>query len=242
MSSLTHDSISLRGAGVITIDQPARGHRFTLDSILLADFCRIRKNDRVLEPGAGTGIVSILLAKKFSSPEITAVELQSPLVALCRKNVSDNALDHRITVIERDITELGPMLPAGRFDVIVANPPYTKVGAGRRSPVRVRRTARQDRPAGTGSWLDLQMLLKNGGRYFLVFPVARLVELVSLLRDRRLEPKRLRMVHPYQDRPASLVLIEAVKSGGAGIEILPPLVVHENGGGYSEEMREIYAL
>jgi tRNA1Val (adenine37-N6)-methyltransferase len=86
------------------------------------------------------------------------------------------------------------------------------------------------------------MLLKNGGRYFLVFPVARLVELVSLLRDRRLEPKRLRMVHPYQGRPASLVLIEAVKSGGVGLEILPPLVVHENGGNYSEEVREIYAL
>jgi len=65
---------------------------------------------------------------------------------------------------------------------------------------------------------------------------------MSLLRQRGLEPKRLRSVHPFQNTPASLVLIEALKTKGVGLEIPPPLIVHEKGGGYTEEMQDIYGL
>lgn len=241
MTLKTHDSISLRGAGVVTLAQPRGGHRFTLDSILLADFCRIKKRDRILEPGTGTGIVSILLAKKFPSVFIAAVEVQPGLAALCRENIAENGLSGRITLIEADITGLEHALPAERFDVIVANPPYTRSGTGRRSHVRERWTAREDILGGIEAWLDLERLLKNRGRYFLVFTASRLGELIYLMRKRRLEPKRLRLVHPYPERHASLVLIEAVKSAGAGLDVMPPLILHE-GAGYSDELRRIYGI
>ncbi len=235
---LTHDSISLRGAGVVRITQPAKGHRFTLDSILLADFCRIRPRDRVLEPGTGTGIISLLLAKKFSNTAITAVEKLHLCAQLCRKNIEENDASGRVVLLEQDIRTLGITLTAGAFDAVVMNPPFRKAGTGRTSPVPDRRTARQD-DAGITAWLDLQVYLKNRGRLFLVFSAERTAELSAALHSRKLQPKRLRFVHPYADKPAGLVLIEAVKSGGLGAEVLPPLVVHEPGGAYTEEIQAI---
>lgn len=242
MNGCTNDTIALRGAGVVRITQPAKGHRFTLDSILLADFCRIKPKDRVLEPGAGTGVISLLLAKKHPRSIFTAVEVQPQLADLCEQNIVDNSFDGRITVIAGDLRRLSKTLDQSSFSVIVANPPYIKEGAGRASPHTARQIARHDRAASLASWLNLQRFLKNSGKYYLVFPAARLAELVTLIKRRMLEPKRLRMVHPYVDKPASLVLLESAKEAGSGLEILPPLIVHEPGGGYTKEMREIYGI
>jgi len=205
MTGTTQDSISLRKAGVVTVTQPRIGSRFTQDSLLLADFCRLRPRDRVLEPGAGTGVVSLLLAKKHPSVAITAIEVQPRLAALCKKNAQDNALGHRIDVLERDLSQHG--LSPISFNAIAANPPYTRRGAGRRSPSLERQGSRHDDLACLSSWLDLAALLKDRGRYFVIFPAARLAELAAALVSRKLEPKRLRFIHSSLDCPASLVLI-----------------------------------
>jgi tRNA1Val (adenine37-N6)-methyltransferase len=137
---------------------------------------------------------------------------------------------------------LGKTFDQGSFNVIVANPPYIKEGSGITSPHAARHIARHDHAASLESCLDLHRFLKNSGKYFLVFPAVRLAELAALMKRRKLEPKRLRLVHPYRDRPASLVLLESVKEGGTGLEVLPPLIVHEPGGGYTKEMRDIYGI
>src|SRR5271169_6365087 len=100
MNTVTHDSISLQGAGIVTITQPKKGARFTLDSILLADFCRIKPHDAILEPGTGTGIIAILLAKKFPGVAVTAIEIQDTLAELCRKNIAQNGMQEHIRLIE----------------------------------------------------------------------------------------------------------------------------------------------
>ena len=241
MESLTFDSISLRGAGTVSVMQQKRGARFTLDSLLLADFCRVRSRDSILEPGTGTGIVSLLLAKKHPRSRIIAIELQSSLTGLCRRNITRNSLEDRIVLIEGDLRSLGRQLKSSSFDLLVANPPYTRIGSGRQNPGQERFTSRQDQYGDLDAWLDLQHYLKNKGRYALVFPAARLVDLVASLRSRRLEPKRMRLVHTRQNKPASLVLMEAVKSAGSELEVLPPLIVHDPSGRYSAEMRDLYA-
>jgi len=242
MTSVTLDSISLRNAGIVSIVQPKKGFRFTLDSLLLADFCRIKPRDRVLEPGAGTGIISILLARKFPGARFVADEVESQAFTLLCQNIEQNRLVETITPLDRDIQSLGRSIAPDSFDVLIANPPYTKRGTGKKSPFPERQSARQDQTASLPCWLDLQTLLKNKGRYFLVFPARRSAELMSLLRARGLEPKRLRSVHPFRNKPASLVLIEAIKTKGVGLDILPPLIVHEKSGGYTEEMQDIYGL
>jgi tRNA1(Val) A37 N6-methylase TrmN6 len=241
MTRTTRDSIAMRGAGVVHVVQPAKGHRFTLDSILLADFCRIRPRERVLEPGAGTGIVSLLLAKKFPRSLFYPVEVQEALYRLCMENFRSNGLSNGIPV-HRDIRRLYQSIDPGHFDVIAVNPPYIRTGTGRTSPDPARRAARQDLLARIEFWLDLKKFLKNGGRYHIIFPAAGMAQLVPLMCTRKLEPKRMRLVHPFRDRPASLVLLEAAKEGGSGMEVLPPLVVHERDGGYSDEMRAIYDM
>ncbi len=238
----THDSISLRGAGVVAVTQPERGARFTMDSLLLADFCRVKARDRILDPGAGTGIISLLLAKKHPHTRITAIELQPTEAKLCRWNIAANGLEDRITLIMQDLATIKKTLKPPLFDVIVANPPFTVWRAGRTSPSIGRQTARHDRRAPLTAWLNLQLLLKNRGRYCLVFPAGRAAELMSLLRESKLEPKRLRFVHPSYGRAAYLVLIEAVKSAGIGLEVMPPLIVHETAGDYTGEMKQIYSL
>ena len=242
MIALTHDSISLRGAGVVTIIQPKRGVRFTLDSLLLADFCRIKSRDRVLEPGAGTGVISILLAKKHPRSLLYPVEIQPELVLLCEQNRIGNSVEHNVIQVKRDIRRLSQSIAPGGFDVVVTNPPYTKLGAGKKSLLPERQMARQDQLGRIEFWLNLQTFLKQRGRYNLVFPASRLAELVSLMRERGLEPKRLRFVHPKEHKPASLVLIEAVKSAGPGLIVLPPLVVHEPDGSYKEDVRSMYGM
>lgn len=242
MESITHDSISLRDAGVVYVAQPGKGFRFTQDSVLLADFCRIKTGDRVLEPGAGTGIISLLLAKKFPAARFVVDEVEPIVYSLLLCNIGTNGLSEKIVSLDQDVRCLHRSFALNAFDVIVANPPYGKWGHGRTSPSFSRQAARQDRLAPLPAWLNLQKLLKNGGRYFLVFPAPRAAELISLLRQKQLEPKRLRFVHPRLHKPASLVFIEAVKAAGAGLEVLPPLIVHGENGGYSDEMRQIYAL
>ena len=242
MTFATLDSISLRNTGVVSIAQLKKGFRFTLDSLLLADFCRIRSRGLILEPGAGTGIISILLARKFPGTRVIAAEVEPQAFSLLCRNIQLNGLADVIVPLDRDIRYLGGTIESDSFDVIVANPPYTRCGTGKKSPSPERQTARQDQTASLPCWLDLQTLLKNKGKYFLVFPASRSAELITLLRKKGLEPKCLRCVHPFQDKPASLVLIEAIKNRGVGLEILPPLVVHEKDGSYSKEMREIYGV
>lgn len=239
---MTHDSISLRGAGILNIMQPKKGVRFALDSLLLADFCLVKSRDRILEPGAGTGVISLLLAKKFSKTRCFANEVEPRAYELLCRNIELNGLAERIVPLDGDLKILGRSIALNSFDVIVANPPYTRFGAGRTSPSPERQTARHDSAASLPAWLDLQTLLKNRGRYFLVFPAARAAELMSLMRTRGLEPKRLRWVHPFKDKPASLVLIDSVKTGRSGLDVLPPLIVHEQGGGYTDEMREMFGM
>jgi len=240
MTAKTRDSIAIRGAGIVFITQQKQGVRFTLDSLLLADFCRIKPKDRVLEPGAGTGVISLLLAKKFPQARFVADEVEPGAYGLLLHNIEDNGLTDNIVPVNADISDLSNTISPHAFDVIVANPPYTKADAGRTSPFSDRHLARQDRIAPITAWLDLKDLLKNKGRYFLVFPASRAAELLEHLCTRDLEPKRLRFVHPHAHKPASLVLVEAMRSAGSGLDVLPPLIVHEQDGGYTEEVRDIY--
>ncbi len=239
---VTHDSISLRGAGIVNITQPREGARFTLDSILLADFCRIKSRDTILEPGAGTGIVSILLAKKFPDVVVTAIELQEALAELCRNNIAQNGLQEHVQLIEQDIRRLKDILKPHSFDAIVVNPPYRKQGSGKLSPHESRQASRHDDLASIDNWLDLHVFLKNKARFNVVFPSERLSDIIAGLRLRHLEPKRMRLVHPYRHKTASLVLVEAVQSAGSGLEVLEPLVIHESPSVYTEEMQKIYDL
>ena len=236
-SSETCDAIL---GGRIRVIQPRNGYRFSLDSILLARFVSVRSRDRVLELGAGAGVISLAVAALHPPCEIIALEIQPELVAMIRRNVELNGVDS-IRAIAADLRKLtDAKVPRESFDVVVANPPYRASNAGRVSPHAARRIARSESSATLEDFIAAaSRYTRRGGRAAFVLAADRSAELISLLREHHLEPKRIRFVHPYSGASATTILIEARRNGGVEVAIEPPLIVFDSPGVYSRGAREI---
>lgn len=207
------------------------GYRFSIDSILLARFVSVRDGDRVLELGAGCGVISLAIAALYRPSKIIAVEIQPALVAMTRRSIEINAMQSTIDIIEGDLRRISdPAIAANSFDVVVANPPYRALNSGHESPEEGRRVARSETAATLQDFVAAAALYaRTGGRAAFVFGADRSAELITVLRQYRLEPKRIRFVHPATSKPATMVLIETRKNGGTEVTIEPPLIDLNNG-------------
>jgi len=233
MSGETVDSIL---GGSLRLIQPRRGYRFSVDAILLGRFIRPRPGARILELGAGCGVISIMAAALYGPREAAAIELQSELADLIARNAALNNLAAvRAVAADLRTRAIGGVAPAS-FDLVIANPPYRAAGSGRRSPNAGRNLARAESAATLDDFVAAAArYLKHGGKAAFVFAASRGAELLSELHAHRLEPKRLRMVHPRRDLSATTMLVEARKGGGIELEVEPPLILYAAKGIYSEE-------
>jgi tRNA1(Val) A37 N6-methylase TrmN6 len=237
MKSETIDTIL---SGALTVVQPRNGYRFSIDSILLGRFVKVRKRDRVLELGAGCGVISIMIAALWHPREAVAIEIQPELALLAERNIALNQLDS-IRVVNADLRarQVDRITPAS-FDVVVANPPYRALHRGRLSPNPGRRIARDESSATLAEFVTAaKRYAANGAKVAFVFDASRSAELLRCLSTNSLEPKRLRFVHPRADAPASTILVEARKSGGIETIVEPPLFLYDRPGVYSDEAREL---
>ena len=221
--------------------QSQSGFRFGMDAVLLAEFTEIRPAERVLDLGCGNGILPLLLAARVPDLHMTGLELNADSAELAGRNMAYNHLEDRILIEEGDIREAVSRFGAASFDVLVSNPPYMILSHGKVSPNRQIAMARHEVSC---TFRDLvgsaAGLLRDHGRLYLVHRPFRLAEILDTLREFHLEPKRMRLVHPFADREANLVLIEAVRGGHARITVEPPLIVYERPGVYTEELQKIY--
>jgi len=221
--------------GALTIVQPSRGYRFALDSILLARFARPRRGARLLELGAGCGVVSVIIAALHRPAQVVAVELQSGPAALIAHNAELNGVG-AVSGICADLRRAIPGLPPSAFDYVVANPPYRATSRGRESPDAERRIARSGSGATLAEFITAAVrYAAYGGKVAIVFTASRTAELVVELKHRMLEPKRIRFVHSRPEASASLVLLEASKGGGIEATIEPPLFIYNSAGIYTDE-------
>jgi tRNA1Val (adenine37-N6)-methyltransferase len=233
----TLDKLRLGGLKII---QEKKGYRFSLDPILLCAFAEMREGDRVADLGTGSGIIPLLLARKTSVAQIVGVENQPSMAHRARRNVLLNELADRVEIREADIRQIPDLLPAQSFGVVLTNPPFRRGGTGRMAPLPERAAARHELAGGLRDFLRAAaFLLKDGGRIYLVYLAERLAELLTTMREERLEPKRLRCVHSRRGEDARMVLVEGRKRGKAGMRVEPPLIVY-SGEGYSPEILEIY--
>jgi tRNA1Val (adenine37-N6)-methyltransferase len=239
-SNIPAETVDTILGGALTIVQPANGYRFAIDSILLAHFADVRPRDRVLELGAGCGVISVTIAAIRHPHQIVALEIQRDLVELIARNARLNNC-HHLTALQADLRRRPiPALEAGSFDAVVANPPYRALHTGRVSRNAARRVARGESKATLEAFIRATVrYCKDGGRASFVFTAARAIELIATLRKHHLEPKRLRFVHPYADRAASMLLIEARKRGGIEALIEPPLILYEAPSVYTAEARSL---
>lgn len=225
--------------GGLELLQPRRGPRTSVDALLLADFLA-PGDGPVAELGLGNGAASLAALYLHKANSAWGIEIQRDLAALAERNARETGLP--LTVKTGDLRLREDLGEPGRFTRVIANPPFRRPDDGHRSPSSSRDAARREVFGGLLDFLDAALLLlAEGGRFTLIYPARRLAELTAELRSRRLEPKRMRLVHPSPERPAGLVLLEAVKGGGAELEIPPPLFTHGTDGAYTDEMAEILA-
>jgi len=205
------------------------GYRFSVDAILLSQFVRIRKNERVIDLGTGCGILPLLLSHNTRARSFIGVEIQKRLAECAKKNVVLNRLEDRISILKKDFRELKGVFPPGSFDIALSNPPYRRYRTGRINPSMEKAIARHEIK---GTFEDLitiaSYLLPPKGRFYLIFPALRIVDLFVALRGGRLEPKRLQFVHPRIGDEAKFVLSESIKTSGVGLKITDPLILRES--------------
>ena len=223
--------------GRVLLLQKKRGYRFSVDAPLLADFIRTRSDDRLLELGAGNGIISILLSRK-PFRRIVCLEVQPGLADLARRNVALNRLEDKILVLEQDLREFQPR---EKFDLVFSNPPYIRGRGGHLSRSQEKSIAKHEIK---GDIFDIMQtagrVLEKDGRACFIFPVKRRGDFERALERSGLKTGILRLVHSRLGEPAHWFLAEC-RFDAPSQEILPPLRIYEDDGKYAPEMKAIFA-
>jgi tRNA1(Val) A37 N6-methylase TrmN6 len=224
----------------LRIVQPRDGYRFSLDPLLLAEFAGVRDGEKVIDLGTGCGVIPLVLARRFGAARFVGVELQEEMAALAARNVALNGLSERIEIVADDVQSLRKHYPASAFDRVLANPPFRKSGSGKVSPMAGRDLARHESTAGLADFLAAaKYLVRPGGGICFVYHVSRLPELLTEAMKLKLAPVRFRMVHGDVRAGARMVLMELTKGRRCDLEVLPPLLVYDGEGKYSDEMNMI---
>ena len=227
--------------GKIQVTQNRAGYRFSIDAVLLAFHARPQPGGKVLDLGAGCGIVSLIMAVRAPEIRIFAVELQPELSGLAEANVNQNQLRDRIQVLHTDLRLLKPKMTDGPADLIVCNPPYRRPGSGRLNPAEQRAVARHEIKVTLSDILETtRRMLRTAGRFVTIYAVERLTEIMVRMRNEHIEPKFVRMIHSMQDSDAKLVLIEGVKGGKPGLKVVHPLIIYDKNGDYTAEVKAMF--
>jgi tRNA1Val (adenine37-N6)-methyltransferase len=224
----------------IKLLQAKDGYRFSVDALLLENFISANRLDNGVELGSGSGIISILLAKRLKDTRIISVEIQEYLADRAKRNVRLNNVEEKVEIMSKDIKDLRRVFPTNSFDFVFSNPPFRRLKSGRLSISEERAVARHEMEITLADLVSTaSYMLKHSGKFYLIYHPFRLVELISLLRKKRLEPKRMRFVHSRADEEAKMVLIEAVKGSGTWLKVDPPLYIYEKGNDYTPELIKI---
>ena len=215
-------------------------YHFSTDTILLADFAKPKKNSKAVDLGTGCGTIPFLWSRNDTSVKISAVEIQSGAVNLAERSKEYNGLSN-IDFINADLKELKGVLKFGYYDLVCCNPPYKLDGSGIKNPDSEKLLARHEQSC---TLEDIAIAAKNllqfGGRFCMCQRPERLTDVMEVMRNNNLEPKRLRFVQQRKDKKPKLFLIEGKRSSKKGNLVVEPTLFIEENGEFSPEMREIY--
>ena len=160
---------------------------------------------------------------------------------MAARSVKLNGLEAKIDIIQGDIKEAGRLFGGASFDVVTTNPPYMNDSHGLKNPALPKAIARHEVLCTLEDVVrEGARVLKSGGRMYMVHRPHRLIEIITMMTKYKLEPKRMKLVHPFVDKEANMVLIEAVRGGRSMIKVEKPLIVYQKPGVYTEEIYDIY--
>lgn len=233
--------------GEVYCRQFKNGYRFSVDAVLAAHFHTPSKGERVLDLGAGSGVIGLIMMYRWRERIATlkSLEVQPELCDVANHNYVINGFDDKCRCHQGDVTEILQIFKPESFSLVVSNPPFYRPETGRQSLDTQSKIARHQITAGIrGFAKGAAAVLKNGGSAVFVYPAEQFAELAAALADVRLEIKDLQFVYSYPKVQinAKLLLVRCVKNGGRGVSVKEPLYIYqEKNGAYSEQMSRLFA-
>lgn len=208
---------------------------FGVDAVFLSDFVRVKPGERVLDLGTGNGIIPVLLSAKTKAGHITGLEIQADTAEMARRSVAHNHLEDRIDIVTGDIKEAAELFRPAFFDVITTNPPYMLADHGQRNPDDAKAVARHEILCTLDDILRESMrLMQDKSRFYMIHRPFRLTEIMTKMHRYKIEPKRIRFIHPYIDKEPTMVLIEGVRGAKPRVTVEPPLIIYDRRGTQEE--------
>ncbi len=215
---------------------------FSLDAVLLSNFVTLNKGVKtIVDLGTGNAPIPLILSTKTNAI-IYGVEIQKEIYELAIKTIKMNNLENKIKIINSDIKEVINELERETFDIVLSNPPYFIVKeAAILNNNDIKTIARHEIFINMEQIIKIsRQLLKNNGRLALVYRTERMIEIIKLMTENNIEPKKIRFVYSNTKKESTIILIEGIKNGKKGIKIMPPLFVHNDNGEYSDEVKMMF--
>lgn len=232
------DDLQRNGYRII---QKKKGFCFGMDAVLLSGFAQVKEGEVAVDLGTGTGIIPILLEAKTKGKHFTGLEIQEEVAEMAGRSVRLNQLENRVDIVRGDIKEASRLFGKASFDVVTSNPPYMNDNHGLKNPELPKAIARHEVFCALDDVCrEASLLLKSGGRFYMVHRPHRLAEIITALKTYKLEPKRMKLVHPFVDKEANMVLIEAVRGGRSMMKVEAPIIVYKEPGVYTQEIYDVY--
>lgn len=218
----------LQLSGYYIIQDPKR-FCFGIDAVMLSDFAKVKPGERVLDLGTGTGVIPILLSAKTKGLHFTGLEIQPESADMAQRSVRYNDLEDKIDIVTGDIKEAAELFGTASFDVITTNPPYMLKEHGLKNHGDARTIARHEVLCTLDDILreSAKLLRESKGRFYMIHKPFRLAEILTKMCQYKIEPKRIRFVHPYVDKEPTMVLIEGLKGGKSRVTVEPPIIMYE---------------
>ncbi len=216
---------------------------FGMDAVLLANYADIKKNSTVVDLGTGTGIIPILLYGKNDIKKIYGIEIQPEVAEMAERSIELNDLSEKIEILNIDLKQAEQTLGNNLFDVVTSNPPYMPLDSGFQNKLDNKTISRHEQKCSLRDVIETaSRLLKHNGRFFLVHRPNRIVDILVLLREYKLEPKTIRFVHPKIGKSPNLVLIKSIKASKPDLKFEDPLYIYNEDGSYTDELLDIYGI
>lgn len=214
---------------------------FGMDAVLLSGFVRVKPGAKVLDLGTGTGIIPLLVEAKTQAMHISAIEIQEESADMARRSVQLNGLEEKIDIVTGDLREAEKFFDAASFDVVTCNPPYMIGQHGLTNPDAPKAIARHEILCTLEDVVrTAAKLLKPGGYFCMVHRPFRLAEIIRVMTEYKLEPKRMKLVYPYVDKEPNMVLIEGCRGGKPRMTVEKPLIVFKEPKIYTDEITDVY--
>lgn len=215
---------------------------FSLDSVLLANFVTLKLTDKkIIDLCSGNAPVPMLMSFRTKA-RIFGVELQKYIYEMGIDSIKENGLDDQIEFINADVMNVSKLFESESFDVVTCNPPYFKyVESSLINENKGKAIARHEVKIKLEDIIaKAKYLLKNSGTFAMVHRPERMIEIINIMQKNGIEPKKMQLVYPKNDKDANMLLIEGVKNGKKGLKILSPLVVHDSNGNYVKQVKEMF--